>query len=160
MPEFCETESSLSGKRIELEYSRFQYFDQEDTQAVGDWIINVVARKPETGYTHTELTLNEIILSISFVQADAGSARSAPVAHLNVIDALTRTTMVEAISPGEKMNLSLRKHSKALYIFFDKTLQYVLPVNPTDLKIGCYSTLPQDHYDISFNAFKGGCESP
>lgn len=156
MLEFCENTKLSSRKKIRLHGSRFQYFDSSDTHTDGDWAIIVVAQKPETGHTHTELTLNEIMLSISFMQTDIDSGRLASVARLHIMDAATRKRLIETIIPGEKLNLTLRKHRNAIYVLFDGTLQYVLPVNPANLRIGCYSTLPEDCYNITFNLVSGG----
>lgn len=147
-PDFSDTAKLSPSRKIILEGPRFQYFDMTDTEVTESWIISITACRAATGFSHMGLRINEIALETSFIASVDTSGCTPFRARLIIGDA--RTDLVEAISgsASRTMHLSLQKRGNAVYIFFDKTLRYILPINPAELKIGGYSSLPEDHYDI------------
>lgn len=148
MPEVNDLKDMLPLRQFRLKGAKFQYFDTPSPDGYCDWLINVTACRPARGLAYMGFSVNEINLDVAFVRIHATSDSIKSVVRLSILHAGTQTLLAEATSESETMHLSFRQYGSAIYIFFDKTLQYAMPMSPSALKIGGYSSLPQSHYNI------------
>ena len=149
VPAFHYLKDPSSRERFRLNGSKFRYFDSTYIEGFSDWVICFSAKRSEKSFHVIGVRVNQIVLETSFVASDPKSDETAYLSRLIIINESPRRILFEVNAPRE-WGLSLQKYGHAIYIFFGPVLRYVLPIDPADLKIGAYSSLPEDHYDIDF----------